>query len=181
VKDLLEIVWSFIKIGTFTFGGGYAMLPLIQREVVDKKHWATMPEIMDYYSIGQCMPGIIAVNTAAFVGYKRKTALGAIAGVFGVVLPSFIIISVIAAGLENFSNIATVQHAFAGIRVAVGALILDAVIKLFKGSVKNIPSLVICFSAFLLSALFNTSPVWIVLSAALAGLFLFSPRKRKSE
>ena len=144
MKEIFALIWTFAKIGAFMFGGGYAMLPLLQREIVEKKRWATADEIMDYYSIGQCMPGIIAVNTAAFIGYKQKKTTGAVAAVFGVVLPSFVIICAIAAGLENFSHISAVRHAFAGIRVAVGALILEAVIKLLKGSMKNIPALVIC-------------------------------------
>lgn len=180
MKEILELVWSFTKIGVFTFGGGYAMLPLVEREIVQKKQWATMVEVMDYYSIGQCMPGIIAVNTAAFIGFKRKKAVGAAAAVFGVVLPSFVIIVAIATGLENFSHIKAVQHAFAGIRVAVGALILDAVIKLYKSSVKNLPSVLICAAALIMSAVFDASPIWIVLSAAVAGLFVYSPRKKES-
>jgi chromate transporter len=117
MKELLELVWTFAYIGAFTFGGGYAMLPMLKREIVEKKHWATIDEIMDYFAIGQCTPGIIAVNTATFIGYKRKGVAGGIFATLGLVLPSLVIISVIAAGLENFAHIAAVQHAFAGIRV----------------------------------------------------------------
>jgi chromate transporter len=181
MKELLELVWTFAYIGAFTFGGGYAMLPMLKREIVEKKHWATIDEIMDYFAIGQCTPGIIAVNTATFIGYKRKGVAGGIFATLGLVLPSLVIISVIAAGLENFAHIAAVQHAFAGIRVAVGALILDSVIKLFKGAVKDPAALAICAVAFVLSAVFRTSPVWVVAAAALAGFLLYSPKRTAAK
>jgi chromate transporter len=181
MKELFELVWTFMKIGAFTFGGGYAMLPMLQREIVSRHQWATMDEIMDYFAIGQCTPGIIAVNTATFVGYKQKGIAGGIFATLGLVLPSFIIISIIAVGLESFSHYAVVQHAFTGIRVAVGALILDAVIKLFKGNVKNIVSIVISALAFFLSVVLKTSPVWIVLAAALAGYLLFMPKEKATK
>lgn len=181
MKELLDLFWTFAHIGAFTFGGGYAMLPLLKRELVEKKHWVTIEEIMDYFAIGQCTPGIIAVNTATFVGYKRKGIPGGIFATFGLVLPSLIIITAIAAGLENFSHIAVVQHAFAGIRVAVGALILDSVIKLFRGAVKDFAGILICAASFALSAVFKASPVWVVLAAALAGFLLYMPKKKAAE
>lgn len=156
------------------------MLPLIEREVVTKKGWASMDEIMDYYAIGQCTPGIIAVNTATFIGYRRKGVVGGVVATLGLVLPSFIIISIIAEGLQNFSQIPAVQHAFVGIRVAVAALILDAVVKLFKGAVKDRKALVICTLAFVASVVFKASPVLVVVAAALAGLLLYRPRKEAS-
>lgn len=181
MKELFDLFWTFANIGAFTFGGGYAMLPLLKRDLVEKKHWVTVDEIMDYFAIGQCTPGIIAVNTATFVGYKRKGILGGIFATLGLVLPSLIIITVIAVGLENFSELAVVQHAFAGIRVAVGALIFDSVIKLFKGAVKDLAGILICAAAFALSAVFRASPVPVVLAAALAGFLLYMPRKRNAE
>jgi chromate transporter len=149
--------------------------------LVEKKQWVTMDEVMDYFAISQCTPGIIAVNAATFVGYKRKGIAGGIFATLGLVIPSFLIISAIALSLENFSRIEAVQHAFAGIRVAVGALILDAVVKLFKGSVKDIAAILICAAAFLLSVVFKTSPVWIVFAAALAGFLLYRPKKKAAE
>ena len=106
MKEYLELVWSFFKIGIMTFGGGYAMLPMIQREVVERKGWATEEEILNYYAIGQCTPGVIAVNTATFIGDKRKGVLGGFLATLGVILPSLMIISVIAAVLNNFAEIA---------------------------------------------------------------------------
>ncbi len=182
MREYFDLLWTFVKIGAFTFGGGYAMLPLIQRELVDKKGWATMEEVMDYFAIGQCTPGIIAVNVATFIGYRKRGVIGGILTTLGLVFPSFVIISIIAVFLQNFADLAPVQHAFAGIRVAVGALILDAVIKLAKGAVKTIPALVICVIAFVLSAFFKTSPVYVVLAAGLAGFLLFrSPLSPKSK
>ncbi|QQO09478.1 chromate transporter [Breznakiella homolactica] len=179
MKDYFDLIWTFFKMGCVTFGGGYAMLPIIERELVVKKQWATMDEVMDYFAVGQVTPGIIAVNVATFIGYKRKGNLGGILTTLGFVLPSLIIITIIAAFLQNFSHIEMIQHVLAGIRVAVGALILDAVIKLFRGGVKDFKAVIICIAAFVLSAFFKTSPVLIVLTAGLAGFLLYFPRKSK--
>lgn len=181
MRELFELVWTFAKIGAVTFGGGYAMLPILKRELVEKRNWTTTEEIVDYFAIGQCTPGIIAVNVATFVGYKRRGAVGGILTTLGLVLPSLVIISIIAAGISNFAHIPAVQHAFAGIRVAVGALILDAVIKLFKGAVKDVAGILICIAAFALSAFFKTSPVFIVAAAALAGFLLYVPKRKACE
>lgn len=176
MRGLAELFAVFCKMGALTFGGGYAMLPILQRELVDKRAWVTMDEILDYFAIGQCTPGVIAVNVSTFVGYKRKGIVGAIAATSGFILPSLIIISAIAGLLNAFSSLPWIQRAFAGIRVAVGALILDAVIKLYKGAVKGAAGIVICAAAFLLSAVFRASPVLIVLAAGGAGFFLYRPR-----
>ncbi len=164
--------------GCITFGGGYAMLPVIERELVVKKQWATMDEVMDYFAIGQVTPGIIAVNVSTFIGYKQKGIPGGILATLGFVLPSLIIITIIAAFLQNFADIPVVQHGFAGIRIAVGALIVDAVIKLFKGAVKDKKALIICIAAFIVSAVFRSEPVFIVLAGGLAGFLLYMPRKK---
>lgn len=161
---------SFFKIGAFTFGGGYAMLPLLERECVEKHPWASHDELLDYFAIGQCTPGIIAVNTATFVGYHERGMIGAATATLGVVTPSFIIILLIAALLQNFAHLAIVQHAFGGIRVAVAVLILNAVIKLFKSNVKKWWGIALCVAAFVCIAIFSLSPVPIVLGAALVGM-----------
>jgi len=181
MKELFELVWTFAKMGAVTFGGGYAMLPILQREIVERRGWATMEEIADYFALGQCTPGIIAVNTATFIGYKRKGIAGGVLATIGLVLPSLAIITAIAAFLQNFADEPIVKHAFAGIRVAVGALILDTVVKLFKGAVKNPLALGVCAAAFLASLVFRTSPVWIVAAAALAGFLLFMPKKKAAQ
>ena len=125
MKELFDLFWTFAKIGSITFGGGYAMLPIIQREIVEKKKWATEEEVMDYYAVGQCTPGVIAVNTATFIGYKLRGIFGGIFATLGVVFPSLVIIMVIAAFLKNFAEFEIVKHAFGGIRVAVVALIIS--------------------------------------------------------
>jgi chromate transporter len=166
----LELIVTFFKIGIMTFGGGYAMLPIIQREVVEKKQWATEAEILDYYAIGQCTPGIIAVNTATFIGNKQKGVLGGFLATFGLVFPSLIIISVIAAVLTNFAEIAAVQHALAGIRVAVVVLVGYSVKKLAKSGVRGGFGWCLFVLTFLVSALFGVSPVLVVVLAAVAGI-----------
>jgi chromate transporter len=170
VRVYLELIITFFKIGIMTFGGGYAMLPIIQREVVEKKQWATEEEILDYYAIGQCTPGIIAVNTATFIGNKQKGILGGFLATFGLVLPSLIIITVIAAVLTNFAEIPAVQHALAGIRVAVVVLVGYSVKKLAKSGVRGAFGWCLFVLTFLVSALFGVSPVLVVVLAAVAGI-----------
>ena len=128
MKELWTMLWAFARIGGLTFGGGYAMLPMLQKEVVEKHGWATEEELMDYYAIGQCTPGVIAVNTATFVGQKARSLAGAIFATLGVVFPSVVIITLIAAFLSNFAHLAVVQNAFAGVRVCVCVLIFNAVV-----------------------------------------------------
>ena len=128
MKELLELFLTFAKIGVMTFGGGMAMLPILEREVVQNKHWATEEELVDYFAIGQCTPGIIAVNTATFVGQKRTSAMGGITATLGVVFPSLVIITILAGLITNFAHLAWVQNAVAGIQVCVCVLILIAVL-----------------------------------------------------
>lgn len=179
MKQYFELFASFAKIGAFTFGGGYAMLPLLQKEVVEKKKWTTNEEIMDYYAVGQCTPGIIAVNTATFIGYYQKGILGAIVATLGIVFPSIVIILLIASFLQNFSDLAIVQHALTGIRVAVCVLVLNAVIKMFHTGVKDIIGVCI-FSISLFVAYFSgISTIWIIIASALSGIILQSVRLNK--
>ena len=172
MKELLELFLTFAKIGVMTFGGGMAMLPILEREVVQNKHWATEEELVDYFAIGQCTPGIIAVNTATFVGQKRKGALGGIVATLGMVFPSLVIISILAGLITNFSSVTWVQDAFAGIQVCVCVLIFNAVVKLLKKSVIDKRTSVIFLLVMIGSTLLNLSPVWFVLLAALAGIVL---------
>ena len=172
MNKYLDVFISFAKVGVMTFGGGYAMLPILQREVVENKAWATDEELTDYYAIGQCTPGVIAVNTATFVGTKVKGALGGAVATVAVVCPSLIIITLISSVLKNFSEIEIVQHAFAGIRVAVGVLIIGSVWKLYKKGVKGALANGIFAAALLLVALMDISPVWVVLAALLLGIVL---------
>ena len=168
---LLDLFCAFFRIGLFTFGGGYAMLPLLQREIVEKKKWATEEEMLDYFAVGQCTPGVIAVNTATFVGFKEKKLSGAIFATLGVVSPSLVIITVIAALLSNFAHIAAVQNAFAGIRVAVCVLILNSIVKLWKKSVVDKLTLGVFLAVFLGSVLLShVSPVVFIVAAAVLGI-----------
>ncbi|MCI9037255.1 MAG: chromate transporter [Oscillospiraceae bacterium] len=172
MSNLVDLFVTFAKVGVMTFGGGYAMLPILQREVVDSKGWATEEELMDYFAIGQCTPGIIAVNTATFIGQKQRGTLGGILSTLGVVFPSLVIISLLAGVITVFSHLAWVQHAFGGIRVCVCILILNAVIKLLKKAVLDVPTAVIFLAVTLGSYFTPLSPVIFVLLAAVAGIVL---------
>ena len=145
MKELFDLFWTFCKIGALTFGGGYAMLPLIQREIVENKKWSTEKEILDYYAVGQCTPGVIAVNTATFIGYKLRGIIGGIVATLGVIFPSIVIILIIV------------------------ALIITTVVKLIKSSIKDYLGVIIAIIAFVISAFIGLSPVYVVIAAALTG------------
>ena len=183
---LVDLFLTFARIGVCTFGGGYAMLPILQRELVENKKWATEDELADYYAVGQCTPGIIAVNTATFVGRSQAGIAGGVTATVGLVFPSLVIIMVIAAFLQNFMHLEFVIHAFNGVRAGVVALILSSVIKLFKNSVIDWPTRVI-YAVVLVLAGYGTffqlprgalgavlgvaaSPVFLVIAAGAAGL-----------
>ena len=172
LKELLSLFLTFAKVGVMTFGGGYAMLPILQREVVENKGWATDEELTDYFAIGQCTPGVIAVNTATFIGQKHRGIIGGIVATLGVVFPSLVIIAALAGVITTFSHLAWVQHAFAGIRVCVCVLIFNAVLKLWKGAVKDVWGLVIFLVILALSVFTKLSPIIYVLAAAVAGLLI---------
>lgn len=172
MSEIIDLFVTFAKMGVMTFGGGYAMLPILQREVVENKGWATEEELTDYFAIGQCTPGIIAVNTATFIGQKQRGVLGGIFATLGLVFPSLIIISVLAGVITHFADIAAVQNAFAGIRVCVCVLIFNAVIKLWQKAVVDKPTLVI-FVLVLAGAFFTSlSPAIFVLLAGCAGVVI---------
>ena len=182
----VDLFWTFARIGVCTFGGGYAMLPILQRELVEKRNWATEEELSDYFAIGQCTPGIIAVNTATFVGHKLKGAVGGVSATLGLVFPCLVIIMLIAAFLQNFADLPVVVHAFNGVRACVCALILSSVLKLRKSTVVDKPTVVIFvlvlalavagnFVSFPANALgtllgYVTSPIVLVVAAGVTGL-----------
>lgn len=172
MKELLEMFIIFARIGGFTFGGGYAMLPMLEKEVVNNKHWATEEELMDYYAIGQCTPGIIAINTATFIGYKVKGIPGAIFATLGVIAPSLVIITVIAAFISNFIELAFVKSAFAGIRACVCILILNAVVKLAKKALVDKATVALFLIILALSLFTDISPAILVVIAGVAGIIL---------
>lgn len=180
MRKLLDLFLTFARIGGLTFGGGYAMLPILQREVVEKRKWASNEELMDYYSIGQCTPGIIAVNTATFIGYKEMGIIGGIAATLGVVFPSLVIITVIASFIGSFMEFQIVNYAFAGIRVCVCILILNAVINLMKSSVIDRTTTILFTLVFLLSITTRVSTIaFIVISGVIAvGVNLLKEAKK---
>lgn len=172
MKKLLKIFFIFFKIGSFTFGGGYAMLPIIKRELVDNLQWITEEDIYNYYAIGQSTPGIIAVNTATMTGYSLKGVKGALAATSGFIMPSLIIITLIATFFKRFQQIEVFQQAFAAIQIAVVALIIDIVIKMWQKSDKTKLSFLIFLSSFLLLVIFDLSPVYVILGSAAAGILI---------
>ena len=172
MKTIWELFRSFFCIGLFTFGGGYAMLPMLQREVVDRHGWATEDELLDSYAIAQCTPGVIAVNTATYIGCKVKNTIGGAIATFAVVLPSLLIIGIIALLLENFAEYAIVGHAFAGIRVAVCVLVGKALIGLYKKGVKGALANIVFAVALLATILTDISPVILVVCAIVLSVIL---------
>lgn len=182
-----KLFWIFAKVGVCTFGGGYAMLPILQRELVEKRGWVREEELTDYFAIGQCTPGVIAVNTATFVGHKLKGPAGGVVATLGVVFPSIVIIMVIAAFLQNFAELPVVIHAFNGVRACVCALILSSVLKLRKSTMVDVPTVLIFAVVVALAVVGNfvtfpagttlaavmgfvTSPIILVVAAGVTGL-----------
>lgn len=172
MNELWTLFWAFLRIGCFTFGGGYAMLPMLQKEVVDTYHWTTEEELMDFYAIGQCTPGVIAVNTATFIGYKQKGIMGGIIATLGVVFPSLIIITVIASVINNFSSLAFVQSAFVGIRIVVAALVINVVIKMLRTSLKDWVGTFIFLATLLIGLFLSISPIYTIIGAAFIGILV---------
>ena len=169
-KKLLSLFWTFFKIGAFTFGGGYAMIPLIQREMAEKKGWISEKDILDIVAISESTPGPISVNSATFVGYQVGGVMGSFLATLGVVLPSFIIIFAVSFVLKQFEQIRAVKYAFWGIRAGVLALIIKGFISMYKQCPKNIFSYIIAFLAFAASAIFSFNVLIIIVSAAAVGL-----------
>ena len=187
MKKYLEVFLTFLKMGCITFGGGYAVIPIVERELVKKKGWITLEEAMDYYTIAQITPGIIAVNLATFIGDKQKGPLGGILATMGFILPGTTFVIAAAVLIGNFAELPMVQHAFAGIRIAVGALILDTVIKMLKGAFKDNKAVIIFIAVFTISVLpqgiipaFLRSPIFLVLVSGLAGLLVYWQKKTVS-
>ncbi len=170
MKTALYLLVTFLKIGAFTFGGGYAMIPLIQKEVVEKKNWISDQDILDIIAIAESTPGPIAINSATFVGYKICGFWGAFCATFGVVFPSFVIISLISVVLKFFETNIYVQYAFNGIRAGVLALIIKAWISMYKQCPKNLIAYIIAIGAFVAVAIFDVAVVYVVVACAVTGL-----------
>ncbi|WP_178843856.1 chromate transporter [uncultured Treponema sp.] len=181
LKVLTDLFCVMFKVGLCTFGGGIAMLPILELELVEKRKWATSEELLDWFAIGQSTPGIIAVNVATFTGYKKAGVLGGCISTFGMVCPSLIIITVIALFINNFAELEWVQKALRGINVAVAAILTSAVYKFSKKSVKNIFGFVLLVISFLLIFVFNVGTIWIILGSCILGVVLASFRGEFKE
>jgi chromate transporter len=171
MTTLLQLCLSFMKIGLFTFGGGLSMFPMLEREVIARRGWCTREEILDYYSVGQCTPGVIAVDVAAFIGYRQKKTLGAIVAPLCVSLPGVLLVLAIATALRQVADVPVVRSAFAGINVAVCALVTVSLVNILRESVKRWWQLGVTLAAFVIVAVLGQNPAWVVLGAGLAGLF----------
>ncbi len=172
MKELFELYAMFFRIGGLTFGGGLTMLPMLKYELVEKKHWVEESELLDYYAVGQCTPGIIAVNVATFVGYKRKGIPGGIFATLGMVSPSLIIVSILALFLEQFMSNQIVAHAVAGIKIVVCALMLNTLLTMAKKTIKGTLTAVVCIIAFLISMFTPFPSVLMVIIAGVIGVVL---------
>jgi chromate transporter len=178
LREYLELFWAFVVIGATTFGGGYAILPVLDRELIKKRGWLTMDEMTDLFTVAQITPGVIAVNIATFAGCKRKGYFGGAVATVGLILPGVTLMMIVSIFVQRFAEYALVRHALAGIRLAVCALVLDITIKLFKSFYKNYKAAAVSILAFALSVVFSVSPVYIILGAGLAGFLLFFPGRR---
>lgn len=179
MKKLWELYVTFLRVGGLTFGGGMAMLPMLKKEVVEKKGWSTEEELLDIYAIGQCTPGIIAVNTSTYIGYEQAGIIGAVCGTLGMITPSLIIITLVATILNRFITEPMVIHALSGIRVAVCALMLNTVVSLAKAGVKDYLGAIIFLTGFLLATFSPIPTIVLVVCAALAGIGI-NIRKEKA-
>ena len=181
MKNLLTIFFTFLKIGAFTFGGGYAMIPLIQKEAVEHHHWVTDADILDIVAIAESTPGPIAINAATFVGYQTKGFSGAVAATLGVVLPSFVTIFAVFHVLQAFQNAPVVEYAFNGIRVGVLVLMLKALLKMFKTNPKGALPYTIMGAAFVLTALLKVNTFLVIGLCAAVGLVAYLAKERRPE
>ena len=183
LKQFLELYFAFVKIGAFTFGGGLAMMPIMQRELIEKRGWVSEEELIDYFAIGQSSPGIIAVNVATFVGYKKLGCLGGIIGTLGVVTPSWVIIMLLAGAISSVDKYPLAQRALRGINVAVAALLTSVIVKFTKKTIKNFWNALFMLLAFALIYFFKVQSVWIILSSLIIGclLTLYKQKKHKTS
>lgn len=183
LKQFLELYFAFVKIGAFTFGGGLAMMPIMQRELIEKRGWVSEEELIDYFAIGQSTPGIIAVNVATFVGYKKLGWLGGIIGTLGVVTPSWVIIMLLAGAISSVDKYPLAQRALRGINVAVAALLTSVIVKFTKKTIKNFWNALFMLLAFALIYFFKVQSVWIILFSLIIGclLTLYKQKKQKTS
>ncbi len=180
LKQFLELYLAFVKIGAFTFGGGLAMMPIMQRELIEKRGWITEEELIDYFAIGQSTPGIIAVNVATFVGYKRLGWFGGIIGTLGVVTPSWVIIMLLAGAISSVDKYPMAQKALRGINVAVAALLTSVIVKFSKKTIKSVWNAVLMLIAFTLIYFFKVQSVWIIIASLVIGCLITMYKQKKA-
>lgn len=178
-KLLLRLCAVFFKIGLCTFGGGLAMLPMLTEELSVKRQWVSRDELIDYFAIGQCTPGIIAVNVATFVGYKKQSVIGAVCATLGMIIPSILIITVLALFFSNFADAPSVKKAFSGINIAVAALLTKVVVTFIKKAVHNVFHALITAAAFTAVVFFRVHTVWIIAAGLVTGLSVYLYELRK--
>ena len=181
LRKFLELYLAFVKIGAFTFGGGLAMMPIMQRELIEKRGWLTEEELIDYFAIGQSTPGIIAVNVATFVGYKRLGWFGGIIGTLGVVTPSWVIIMLLAGAISSVDKYPLAQKALRGINVAVAALLTSVIVKFSKKTIKNVWNAFFMLAAFALIYFLKVQSVWLILAALVTGSLLTLYRQKRTQ
>ena len=181
LPTLLELFFAFFRTGIFTFGGGLAMMPMLQKELIEKKHWLTEEDLIDYYAIGQSTPGIIAVNVATFVGYRQAGILGAIVATLGIISPSIIIITILAGTINSISEYPRVQAALKGINVAVAALLTTVIIKFAKKTIKNVWNVLYMLVAFVCIFFFKVPSFIIIIVAITLGCLNVVRLNKKEE
>lgn len=172
IKELFKIFITFFRIGAFTFGGGYAMLPIMQKEVIDNKNWIKEEELIDIYAVSQSLPGVIAINSSTFIGYKIAKKKGAVAATLGMIVPSFLVITIIAIFFTRFQDEPIVEAVFRGIRPTVVALISTAAIKIAKSAIKDKVALLIAVAVFITSIVFDIHAIIIIIAGAVIGIVL---------
>ena len=180
IKNLLNLYFSFAKIGTFTIGGGLAMMPMMQAELIEKRKWITDEELIDYYAVGQSTPGLVAVNVATFVGYKQMGIIGGIFATLGMVTPSLVIIMILAGLINSINDFPVVKKALKGINVAVAALLTSTIINFMKKTIKKFTNAIFMLISFLLVFVLKLPSFWIILFALLIGVVLTYKEKKKA-
>lgn len=181
LKELWDLYYTFAKIGTFTIGGGLAMMPMMQKELIEKKHWITEEDLIDYYAVGQSTPGIVAVNVATFVGFRQVGIIGGIVATLGMVTPSLVIIMILAGLINSISDYPVAQKALRGINVAVAALMTSVIVKFAKKTIKNIVNAVFMLISFALVFFFKVPSFYIILCALAIGVALTAINLKKAQ
>ena len=181
IKQFFDLYLTFAKIGTFTIGGGLAMMPMMQKELIDKKHWITEEDLIDYYAVGQSTPGIVAVNVSTFVGYRQLGILGGMVATLGMITPSLVIITILAGLINSIDDYPIVQKALRGINVSVAALLTSVIVKFAKKTIKNAFHVIMMLIAFVLVFWLKVPSFWIIIAALTCGVLLTFYNLRKSK